>query len=258
MKAYRNTCRAAGSRSAKLRVVVCRFAAAIAFGGCASSRNPNLASIPSRPTTQIVAEPAEYRLGQRDVLEVKFFYQPELNETLTIRPDGKISLQLIGEIRAAGMTPAALSDLLTQKYGALLRKPEVTVIVKDVAPRRIYVAGEVNTPGLMPLTDQLTILQAIMQAGGYKKTGELGSVIVLRNQGSATPLMYAVNLKGNLRPDGKILPQDMLVEPQDIVFVPQTLITKMNDFVEQYIDKMIPVQRSIGVFYELGPAATNP
>jgi polysaccharide biosynthesis/export protein len=231
------------------------FVTLAAIGGCAPSKTRVKSPPPPLPATRSAIETVEYRLVPRDVLEIKLFYQPELNESLAIRPDGKISLQLVGEINAAGLTPNALAELLTEKYAPLLRKPEVAVIVKDFAPRQIYIGGEVNTPGPMSFETNITVLQAIMQAGGYKRTGELGSVVVLRNQGTTTPLIHLLNLKGNLKPDESTPPQDMLVQAQDIIFVPQTTITKLNDIVEQYIEKMIPGQSSVGVFYDLGPAA---
>jgi len=92
-----------------------------------------------------------YIIQAGDQLDIKFFYNPELNDSVTVRPDGKISLQLVDEVQAAGQTPAQLDDFLTEKYAKELRKPVITVIVKSFASQRVYVGGEVNRQVLWPL-----------------------------------------------------------------------------------------------------------
>jgi len=193
----------------------------------------------------------EYVLQPGDVIEIKFFYNPELNEHIIIRPDGKISLQLIDEVEAAGLTPSKLDRILTGKYEKILKFPEVTVIVKEFSGQKIYVGGEVNSPGIIPLSGKLTSLQAILQAGGFKNTAELKSVVILRNQGTEDPLFMTINLKEDLSTAAH--QNDILLKPYDIVFVPKTTIAKMNQFVDQYIEKLIPISKSIGVFYNLNP-----
>lgn len=194
-----------------------------------------------------------YILQLGDVLDIKFFYNPELNEQVSIRPDGKISLQLIDEVEAAGLTPAALDAFLTKQYANTLRQPEVTVIVREFAGQRIYVGGEVHSPGVIRTPGNLTALQAVSQAGGFKNTAELGNVVILRNQGTPTPLFLTLDLKEDLTTHTNH--NDVVLQPYDIVFVPQTRIAKMNQFVEQYIDKLIPISRTLGVFwsFELNP-----
>jgi len=198
-----------------------------------------------------VKEEEEYTLQPGDVIEIKFFYNPELNEHLTIRPDGKISLQLIEEVEAAGLTPSKLDRILTEKYEKILKIPEVAIIVKEFSGQKIYVGGEVNSPGIIPLSGKLTSLQAILQAGGFKNTAELKSVVILRNQGTEDPLFMTINLKEDLSTAAH--QNDILLKPYDIVFVPKTTIAKMNQFVDQYIEKLIPISKSIGVFYNLNP-----
>jgi len=127
----------------------------------------------------------------------------------------------------------------------------VTVIVKEFSGQKIYVGGEVNSPGIIPLSGKLTSLQAILQAGGFKNTAELKSVVILRNQGTEDPLFMTINLKEDLSTAAH--QNDILLKPYDIVFVPKTTIAKMNQFVDQYIEKLIPISKSIGVFYNLNP-----
>jgi polysaccharide export outer membrane protein len=176
-------------------------------------------------------------LGPGDTIEVKFFHNPELNDAQTIRPDGKITLQLVGEVLAQGKTPMELRNELVKRYTPDLRIPEVTVIVRTLYDRRIYVGGEVKTPGLLTMPGPLTALEAIMQAGGFDpKTGKIKSVIVIRHENNkwhGYTLDYANALKTG---EG----QPFYLQPRDIVYVPRTNIAKVNQWIDQYINKIIP------------------
>lgn len=198
--------------------------------------------------------PKTYTLQEGDVLEVKFFYNPELNEREAIRPDGMISLQLIDDVAAAGLTPLELDRLLTEMYSKIIRQPAVTVIVKEFSGQKVYIGGEVNTPGLIPISGKLTALQAILQANGFKNTAESSSVVILRNQGTATPQFIVADLSEVLKANA--WQNDVPLRPYDIVIVPMTTIGKMDLFVEQYIDKLLPISRSIGLSYSLNPSVT--
>ena len=112
----------------------------------------------------------EYHLNPGDVLDIKFFYNPELNETVMVRPDGHISLQLANEIMAAGLTPEELRKSLTERYGKEINKPELSIIVRSFSMQRVYIDGEVNRPGMLPLVGPVTIHQAIAAAGGFRET----------------------------------------------------------------------------------------
>ncbi len=192
----------------------------------------------------------EYRISPGDVLTIKFFYNPELNETLPVRPDGRISLELVDEPLAAGRTPAELKAELVKLYAPTLRQPEIAVIVKDMSPRRIYVGGEVGTPGLMVVEGRLTLVQALFQAGGLRRSGHTSSIVILRYQGTDRPAFMNVDIRpalSNGDPNA-----DVLLHPLDIVWVPKTKIARVNDFVDQYIRQVIPIPISLGVTYWLG------
>ncbi len=221
-----------------------------------ATMDPMKESVVDDMVAQAIAVPEknrEYFLQEGDILDIKFFYNPELNEVVTIRPDGKISLQLVEEIIAAGLTPADLDRVLTKKYSKLLLRPELTVIVREFSSQKIFVGGEVKNPGLFPVTTQLTVLRAIFQAGGYTNTAELTNVVVLRDQGSDKPLFMKVNLIEGLTCPGNN--NDFLLKPYDVVFVPMTRIGRLNQFVDQYIEKLIPISKNFGFtyVYELNP-----
>jgi protein involved in polysaccharide export with SLBB domain len=207
-------------------------------------------------TSELVEESAkesrtEYLLQVGDAIDIKFFYNSELNESVIIRPDGKISLQLIDEVVAAGLTPSELDGVLTDKYSQRLRYAEVAVIVKEFAGLRVYVGGEVNATGLIPMRGELTVLQAILQAGGYKDTAELKNVVILRNKGTQDPLFISLNLKQDLTT--RTANNDILLKPCDIVFVPKTSIAKLGEFVDQYVNELVPAALSFGIVYNLNP-----
>src|SRR5687767_10802155 len=115
-----------------------------------------------------LAPEAVYLMQPGDVLDIKFFYHPDLNETLPIRPDGRFSAALVNDVQAAGRTVSELRAELMQLYGATLNNPELAVIVREFAARRIYVGGEVNSPSLLRVPGRLSLLQAIFEAGGLK------------------------------------------------------------------------------------------
>ena len=201
-------------------------------------------SIQTSPYTE-----QEYRIQVGDQLDIKFFYNPELNEQVTVRPDGRISLQLVREIMTAGLTPAELTDLLTKKYAKELKMPEVTVIVRSFGGHKIYVDGEVAKPGIVPLVGFVTVLQAISQAGGMKDTARRGEVIVIRHGTANKPIALTVNIEKVI--DGTDMRQDIPLKPFDIVYVPKSPIANVNVWVDQYIRKNIPISTGFG--YYLNP-----
>jgi len=194
--------------------------------------------------------PEGYRLQYGDVLDIKFFYNPELNETLPVRTDGRISLQLVGDVDVSGRTPSDVRTELMKRYGETLKQPEVAVIVRQMAPRRVYVGGEVNTPGLLQMSDRLTLLQGVFEAGGFKRSSKVTNVVVLRYEGTSTPKFMVVNLEPALKKgDPKA---DMPLQPYDIVWVPKSKIAKVDDFMDQYVKQLVPIPLSLGVSYVFG------
>jgi len=172
-----------------------------------------------------------------DVIDVKFRYWPELNESQTIRPDGRISLQVVDEVDASGITPKELDTRLTNLYEGRLRDPDISVIVRSQANQRVHVGGEVRSPGVIPLQGQLTVLEAITQTGGFiNQSAQKSRVVVVRNVKNKR---YAkvMDLKNFLRDTDS---QPFYLEPNDIVLVTRTRIDKINQWVDQYISRMIP------------------
>jgi len=208
-----------------------------------------------------------YYLQTGDKIDIKFYYNKELNESVVIRPDGKISLQLVGEVHAVGLAPEKLRGALVKKYTGILRRPEVAVIVRSFSKQKIYVGGEVNKPGALAISGSMTALQAILQAGGFDQDAERRNIVVLRNSGTGTPEFITLNLRDHIGlvslNSGKdncndcitderfsMNPSaDIFLKPFDIVYVPQTQIGKTADFFEQYFNKIVPIYRNMGLYF---------
>lgn len=188
----------------------------------------------------------EYRIRAGDLLDVKFFYNSELNEQVTVRPDGRISLQLANDLMAGGLTPAELTEQLKKKYASEIDNPEITVIVRSFSYQRIFVDGEVYKAGLIPLVGQMTVLQSITQAGGKKDTAYLKGVIVIRRTPGDKLVTMQLNLEDAL--DNTDMTQDIALLPNDIVFVPKSTIANVNVWVDQYIRRNIPVSMGVSPF----------
>jgi protein involved in polysaccharide export with SLBB domain len=191
---------------------------------------------PTAPETNVVSPP-RVALAPGDTVEIKFYYTPELNETQTVRPDGKIALQLVGEVEVQGRTPAELRDKLLKLYAPHLKDPEVAVIVRSFQNRRVFVGGQVMAPGIVQMPGKIHVLEAIMQAGGFDlQEAEVRNVVVIRHS-DGQRYGYSINLKPALA-GGETHP--FFLEPQDIVYVPRTQIAKVNQWIDQNINKIIP------------------
>ncbi len=232
------------SRNAFILIIVATFL----LVGCASHQS-NVVPETAALTTSRSTEPAPYFIQSGDQLDIKFFYNPELNETLTVRPDGKISLQLVDEVQAAGLKPSELDDVLTKKYAYELKKPMITVIVRSFGGQRIFVGGEVNRQGLITIAGNMTPLQAVLNAGGFKETANPESAIIIRKGPGNRPVPINMNLEDAMQ--GKSGTADFLLQPDDIVYVPKSAIAKANKFVNQYIEQLLLFRGvSLGFTYQ--------
>jgi protein involved in polysaccharide export with SLBB domain len=198
-------------------------------GGCSS---------PAKKTTEMALAPAEpVVISAGDVLEIRFVYATQFNESQAVRSDGKLDLAMVGEVQAEGKTPPELSRELIALYSDKLKYPDLTVIMRSEANSQVYVGGEVRSPGLIRVRNRLTALEAVMRAGGFDpKTAAMSSVIVVRHKGDeryGCKLDLTDELGGKA---GKVF----WLQPGDIVWVPRTIITQVDDFVDQYINKMVP------------------
>jgi protein involved in polysaccharide export with SLBB domain len=188
-----------------------------------------------------LSQPAdwEYKIQIGDQLDVKFYFNADLNEHLVVRPDGRISLQLVPELVAAGLTPTELTEKLKQGYSQQLSKPELTVIVRTFSAQRVFVGGEVGKPGEKPLVGSITALQAIAMAEGFKDSARLTEVIVIRRNPDRRPLVIPINLKAAMT--GVDPSQDLTLMPYDVVYVPKSAMANVNKWVNMFIWNNVPI-----------------
>jgi len=185
-----------------------------------------------------IMESKVYRFGFGDSIEIKFFNNVEYNETVTVRPDGRISLQRIGDIFVVNMTPAELDEIITNKYSEILIDPDVTVIVRDFGGQDVYVMGEVENPGVYKVTKGMTLVRAIAAAGGPKSAAQLKSVLLLRNDGHQRGEALRINL--DMSTLQRNMNNDLPVQAYDMVYVPRTFIADVNSFITQVYDLALP------------------
>lgn len=204
------------------------------------------------------AQPSEYKFDVGDVFDIKFFYNPELSDSATVRPDGKINLQLVGELPVKGLTPQQLEQHIKEAYRGIIRRPAISVIARKFAVQRIFVGGEVATPGVVSLDGRLTALQAIMSVGGFKNSAQTDSVVVLKNNGQSDAAYYILDLNAHLQHESM---QDAELGPYDVVFVPKRKISEIASFFKDNINEILPFYKNSGItfpfMYYLNPGAVQ-
>lgn len=177
---------------------------------------PVQADVPPAGNTNGAVDPAEYRLVPGDKLRIEVYKDEQLSQSLEIRPDGKITLPLVGDVPAAGATPRELAATLTQRLREYVTTPVVTVIVSEATPPMIYVMGEVNTPGAQPFRGTVTVLQALAVAGGFKEFANPRRIRILRKNANGTIDTFNFNYRDAVdRAD-----RPVLLQPGDTVIVP--------------------------------------
>jgi protein involved in polysaccharide export with SLBB domain len=185
-----------------------------------------------------------YVIQPGDDIEVKFQLTPELNERQIVRPDGKISLQLVdSEITAAGLTVDQLRGTLRTAYVGQLRDPQIAVLIREFSENRIFVGGEVGLTGAQPLTHPTTVRQAILQAQGFKDSAYPSQVILYR-RAPGHPAGWQI-LDLSEYPGATGGDQDVLLAPLDIVYVPRSPIADVGRFVDLYIRRLLPISPSV-------------
>lgn len=220
------------------------FSVCVAMYGCASHA-PMPVPLPPLDAPRDAAslganEP--YHLQPGDLLRVKYLYHPELDVKVPIRPDGVLTLQVAGDIHAAGLTTSDLEKLIKERSSDRLRDPEISVIVAQVSDQKIYVGGEVRLPGFVVYRSGMTALQAIMDRGGFLDTARLDSVLRLsgaQNDYQGTRL----NLE---RPLSTGIADGTQLVAGDVLFVPRSFIGDVDTFVKLYIRDILPTTPRVG------------
>jgi polysaccharide export outer membrane protein len=164
-------------------------------------------------TTPAAVDPNTFKIGAEDVLFIQVWREPDFTRSVVVRPDGKITMPLVGEIQAAGLTPIGLGKVVTEALTKYLNNPDVNVTVLQVNSKKYYIMGEVNRPGSFPLITPTRVLEALTNAGGFHEFANTKNIMILRkNQ----------KLKFNYKDviHGKNMDQNIFVEDGDYIIVP--------------------------------------
>lgn len=200
--------------------LACFWLIACALGGLAYGQNPAATNAaPSGSTAQGQQQAPNsqtYVIGAQDTLHVSVWKEPDLTATLPVRPDGKISMPLLNDVQAAGLTPMQLADSLTEKLKKYVTDPRVTIVVTAMNSQHIFVLGEVQHAGSMPLTPGMTVLQALASAG-FSQFANTKKIYILRED-SGKQLKLPFNYKQVIK--GQDMAQNISLRPGDTIVVP--------------------------------------
>jgi polysaccharide export outer membrane protein len=210
---------------------------------------PTQAPIPPQVVRSATRFRKEYVLAPGDQIEVAVRRAPEVSRTITIRPDGNISLPLVQDVAAAGLTPKELADRLTQRFSQRLVNPEVSVIPTQVRQPVVYVIGDVTAPSAVPLRDAPTAIQAITVAGGLKRTGVTKEISVIRlsDEGYVQSIQVPVEVRG--QPGAYMALRSTLMQPDDVIFVPESGRSQATRIIEDFINRPLVGINSIAGVY---------
>ncbi len=192
------------------------------------------------PIAQKPKENNEYAIGVDDVLFISVWQNKDLDQEVTVRPDGKVAVLLIGDTQAQGLTIAQLTETIKDRVKEYIKYPEVSVTLKKMGGKKIIILGEVASPGVYNITNQVTVLELIGLAHGYTKDAVLSSVLVIRG-GLQKPVGQKVDLVRAIKTAD--LSQNILLEPEDIVYVPRSFISNVS-----YVMTMILSPISQGIY----------
>jgi polysaccharide export outer membrane protein len=188
--------------------------------GTTDSHQAAQSAVPAMPD-DTVKKPAttdpNYVIGAQDVLDINVWKEPDVSRVVPVRPDGKISLPLLNDVQAAGLTPAQLAAQVTESLKKYVTSPQVTVIVTTINSQRVYILGEVTRPGAFPLIPGMSVLQALSSAGGFTQFAKVKSIFVRRVE-NGKESKYPFNYREVI--SGKKPEQDILLKAGDTIVVP--------------------------------------
>jgi polysaccharide biosynthesis/export protein len=193
-------------------------AALLVISGLAVAQNsgPAQPAESSKSDTNTIMAGPDYVIGPEDVLHVAVWKESDLTATLPVRPDGKISLPLLNDVQAAGLTPMQLADSLTEKLKKYVASPRVTVVVTTINSKRIFMVGEVSHTGAVPMIPNMTVLQAISSAGltQFANTKKIYVMRIQNGKQQKLPVNYRKLVKGEQ------MEQNYILQPGDTIVVP--------------------------------------
>jgi polysaccharide export outer membrane protein len=245
MRLQKNANRIRGRIARALTVLAAGGAVLLFAAGCQTVPNSvreshEVLAAPPDPDREIVISPG-------DELEIQFFYTETLSTIQTVRPDGVISLKLIGDLYVAGKTPSDIKGMIVDNLRRYIDQIDVTIVVRELHQRQVFVGGAVDDPGSVEMPGSMTALEALLRAGGINPvTGAPKSVLIIRNSDGRW-VGGKLDMKDVLRGVGG---QPFYLQPLDIVYVPEKGVVRVNRWIEQNIDRILP---TVGFSYTFRP-----
>jgi protein involved in polysaccharide export with SLBB domain len=235
-----------------MREAIAVLAAAAALVLADASAHGQEPAAPEAPSVIYSETTPAYRFYPGDEVEITVFSAPELTRTVTVGPDGRVALPLVGAVRAADLTALELHDALVSAYAPHLRTPELTVTPRSYASRQVFVGGEVARPGIYEMPAQIDAFQAVALAGGFLPSARRSDVLVLSRAGGESSVTE-VDLSPRAMRAG--FPGAQPLQRYDVVYVPRSNISQINLFMQQYVRDALPVQFSF--YYDLAGDRNN-
>jgi polysaccharide export outer membrane protein len=174
------------------------------------------------------SEEARYKLRSGDTIDLNFVYVPDFNQTVTIQPDGYVTLRAVGDIRAGGLTLPEVKKLVESKYSVIMKEPDVSIEIKDFEKPFFLAQGEVQKPGKYDLRSDIKLSEAVAIAGGLNTSAKHSQVLLFRRGASGQIDVKEIDLKKVLH--GKDLSTDVNIQAGDMVFVPKSRVSKLKEF----------------------------
>ena len=198
--------------------------------GPAAAQEPNKAPVPAQapqaapppqsapsPAASPVTVPADYVVGPEDVLGIVFWRERDMSADVVVRPDGRISLPLLNDVDVDGLTPDQVRERITELSKKFIEDPNVTIVVKQINSRKVYITGNVERPGTFSLLRSTTVLQLIALAGGLKEFANAGEIVLVRNEGGK---QVSFTFNYDQLKNRKNLSQNIALKPGDTIIVP--------------------------------------
>lgn len=204
------------------------FCVCLCLTACALVQAQTTQTMEKPPQLTVPVE-ARYKLVPGDVLEIVYRYTPEFNQTVTLHPDGYVSLEIVGDLKLSGLTLAEARKTVIDKATVRLKDPEVTLLLKEFQKPYFVVSGEVTQPGRFEMRESVTALQAVMTAGGFKDTAKMSQIVIFRKINHELAEVKVLNLKGIKKTSD--LENDITLEAGDIVLVPRNNFSKLEKYV---------------------------
>ena len=183
-----------------------------------------------------------YRLGPGDKVAVRYLRTPEMDEDVVVQPDGQVTLKAGGPTPAIDLTLEEFRAAVATSSQRYLRDPAVSVGLLDATSARIYISGEVKGGGVFRVPGRMAPLEAVFLAGGFNENARRSEVVLIRRGPDNTPMLRTLDLAAAL--DGRLTGPDVPIYPGDILFVPRTTIAEINLWIELFIERVLPFERS--------------